>query len=94
MNFKIICVLFLVVMFKIGKAQNVPPVFINEIHYWNEPGFAENFIEIAGAKKANLDNWSIYMYNGNGTVSHVLPLSGTIDNEDNLAGARSFLPSN
>ncbi len=85
---------FLVFNLLTVNSQNVPPVFINEIHALNLPGFADPFIEIAGPKNTNLDGWSLYFYSSGAMVESVQNLTGIIDNENLTAGALSFLTPN
>ncbi|MFN4254833.1 MAG: dockerin type I domain-containing protein [Saprospiraceae bacterium] len=66
-------------------------VWINEIHYDNIGTDAGEFIEVAGTAGADLSQYQLVLYNGNGgAVYNTRTLSGTIDNEQNGFGAVSF----
>jgi len=66
-------------------------IWINEIHYDNAGGDAEEGIEIAGPAGYELNGHKVYFYNGaDGTKYSVLNLSGVIDNEYDRFGALWF----
>lgn len=70
-----------------------PEIWINEFHYKNIGTDAEEFIEIAGPAGYDLNNCTIELYNGiTGTSYETIPLSGTIPNQSNGIGTRSFIP--
>jgi uncharacterized repeat protein (TIGR01451 family) len=71
------------------------PVFINEFHYDNVSTDSNEFVEIAGPAGSDLTGWSVVLYNGtNGATYSTIALSGSIDDEENSYGARSFLTPN
>lgn len=60
-------------------------VFINEIHYDNIGGDADEGIEIAGPAGTDLSGWSLELYNGdNSLVYATINLTGTIPNQRTL----------
>ena len=64
----------------VGGTQTA--VFINEIHYDNDGGDADEAIEIAGPAGTNLTGWSVVLYNGsNGTEYDSVSLSGTLPDD-------------
>jgi predicted extracellular nuclease len=66
-------------------------VFFNELHYDNSGADANEAIEIAGAAGTDLTGWTIVFYNGaNGQSYGQIALSGTIADEQNGFGTRSF----
>ncbi|MFK5983263.1 MAG: HYR domain-containing protein, partial [Flavobacteriaceae bacterium] len=69
-------------------------VFINELHYDNAGGDADEAVEIAGPAGTDLSTWSLVFYNGsNGQEYNNVSLSGIIDDEGNGFGAVNFLIS-
>ncbi|MCB0667693.1 MAG: HYR domain-containing protein [Saprospiraceae bacterium] len=65
--------------------------WINEFHYDNDGVDVGEFIEIAGPAGLNLSAFTIYTYDGSDRmVDQTIPLSGSIDNEENGFGAISF----
>ncbi|MBP6184103.1 MAG: T9SS type A sorting domain-containing protein [Saprospiraceae bacterium] len=72
-----------------GAGGNV--IFINELHYDNTGADVNEFVEVAGTAGLDLTGYSIVWYNGsNGTTYGTTNLSGVIDDEGNMTGARSF----
>ena len=66
-------------------------VFINEFHYDNAGGDVGEFIEVAGDAGTDLAGWSVVLYNGrNGETYDTIPLSGTIEDQQNGYGTLSF----
>ena len=66
-------------------------VFINELHYDNVGGDTGEFIEIGGEADANLDGFSLVLYNGNGGASYAtVALDGLLNDDGNGFGARQF----
>jgi hypothetical protein len=66
-------------------------VFINEIHYDNASTDVNERIELAGPAGTDLTGWSLVLYNGNGGAPYAtLPLSGTIPDQQDGFGTRSF----
>lgn len=73
-----------------------PPTasWINELHYDNTGTDTNEFVEIAGPAGSNLTGWQLIAYNGNGGGSYLtVTLSGTIPNQQNGMGTRSFAMS-
>ena len=67
-------------------------VWINEIHYDNSGGDANEGVEVAGVAGTDLSGYSIELYNGsNGTIYNTTPFSGIIPDEGAGAGAVMFL---
>lgn len=65
--------------------------WINEIHYDDVGGDANEGVEIAGPAGLDLTDFTIILYNGNGNTQYDdLALSGLIDNESNGFGAVWF----
>ena len=65
--------------------------FINEIHYDNVGGDEGEAIEIAGPAGADLDGWSLVLYNGsNGTAYNTTDLSGVLADDGSGFGFLSF----
>ncbi|MEM6404202.1 MAG: hypothetical protein AAF757_28930, partial [Cyanobacteria bacterium P01_D01_bin.116] len=62
-------------------------IFINEFHY-KGTGTSE-FVEIAGPAGTNLSNYSVVIYNNDGTILKEETLSGTIQNQANGFGTVS-----
>ena len=70
-----------------SRAQGLPTVFINEIHYDNTGADTGEFVEIAGPAGTNLAGYQILLYNGaGGAVYDTKNLSGTIPNQMNGFG--------
>ncbi|MCB0533320.1 MAG: HYR domain-containing protein [Saprospiraceae bacterium] len=67
-------------------------VWINEIHYDNDGGDVDEFIEVAGTTGTDLSNYSIVLYNGaNGLVYGTMNLFGTLGNQSGTGfGTASF----
>ncbi|TRX51757.1 T9SS type A sorting domain-containing protein [Fulvivirga sp. M361] len=66
-------------------------VFINEIHYDNISGDANEGIEIAGPAGTDLTGWSLVLYNGSGgTTYNTIALSGVLNNQQGGIGTRFF----
>ena len=73
-------------------------VFINEINYDPAGTDADETIEIAGLAGTDLSGWRLVLYNGNGGVAYAptggsangIPLTGTIPDQDDGYGTRSF----
>lgn len=66
-------------------------VWINEFHYDNSGTDSGEIVEIAGPAGTSLTGWKILGYNGaDGSVYKTVNLSGTIANQQNGYGARSF----
>lgn len=66
-------------------------VWINEIHYDNQGSDQNEMVEVAGPANTNLSGWSIVAYNGNnGSAYKTTSLSGTISNQQNGYGTKSF----
>ncbi len=66
-------------------------LFINELHYDNVGADVNEFVEVAGTAGLDLTGYSIVWYNGsNGASYGTTNLSGVIDDEGNMTGARSF----
>ncbi|MDF2735425.1 MAG: ExeM/NucH family extracellular endonuclease [Chloroflexota bacterium] len=66
-------------------------VWINEIHYDNTGADAGETVEIAGPAGTALTGWSLVEYNGNDGASYAtVALSGTIPDQQNGMGTRSF----
>ncbi|MFC7357151.1 hypothetical protein ACFQO1_05605 [Jejudonia soesokkakensis] len=75
-------------------ALTPPPInpWINEIHYDNAGGDANEGVEIAGPSGTDLTGWTIVLYNGaNGQTYSTINLSGTISNQQNGSGTINFL---
>lgn len=67
-------------------------LWINEIHYDNNGVDSNELVEVAGTRDAKLDGWSIVAYNGaTGRMYAQIGLRGTMPNQQNGYGARSFL---
>jgi len=68
------------------------PVFINEFHYDNDGTDTGEFIEVAGPAGTSLASWTIVPYNGNGGAPYTptISLSGSIPDQSNGYGTRSF----
>lgn len=47
------------------EATPITNVFINEIHYDNNGGDIDEYVEIAGEANIDLSGWSLWLYNGN-----------------------------
>jgi len=47
------------------EASPMTNVFINEIHYDNDGGDFDEYVEIAGNADIDLTGWSLWLYNGN-----------------------------
>lgn len=78
-----------------GGVTNPPAgsssVWINEFHYDNSGSDLNEFVEIAGAAGTSLSGWSIVAYNGsNGSAYITKSLSGSIPNQANNLGTKSF----
>lgn len=73
-------------------------VFINEINYDPAGTDADETIEIAGLAGTDLTGWRLVLYNGNGGAAYAptngsvngIPLTGTIPDQDDGYGTRSF----
>lgn len=66
-------------------------VFINEIHYDDASGDADEGVEIAGPAGTDLSTYTLTPYNGNGGASYsATALSGTIPDEGSGYGAIWF----
>ncbi|TDF34938.1 endonuclease I [Alteromonadaceae bacterium M269] len=71
--------------------SNSTEVWINELHYDNNGSDTGEFVEVAGTAGTNLSGWKLLAYNGNGgRVYKTTNLSGTISNQQNGFGTRSF----
>lgn len=46
------------------EARPMTNVFINEIHYDNDGGDLDEYVEIAGDARIDLTGWSLWLYNG------------------------------
>jgi hypothetical protein len=74
-----------------GAGGGATEVWINELHYDNSGSDIGEFVEIAGTANTNLSGWKILAYNGsNGTFYKTTNLSGTINNQQNGFGTKSF----
>src|SRR5687768_441192 len=74
-----------------SRAQGLPTVFINEIHYDNTGTDAGEFVEVAGPAGTNLADYSIVLYNGSGGAPYDTDaLGGIIPNQQNGYGAISL----
>ncbi|GAA0858911.1 endonuclease [Aliiglaciecola litoralis] len=74
-----------------GGGGSSPEVWINELHYDNSGSDQGEFVEVAGTANTNLSGWKILAYNGNGgSVYKTTNLSGTISNQQNGFGTKSF----
>lgn len=68
--------------------------WVNEIHYDNNGGDNNEFIEIAGPAGFDLTGYKVQFINGSGDLVYdTQPLSGVIDDEGNGYGALFFDPS-
>ncbi len=76
--------------------ENVPTLFINEIHYDDVSIDTGEAVEIAGTAGTDLTGWTLYLYNGStGLRYDTLSLSGIIPDQDSGFGTLSFgLPVN
>lgn len=71
--------------------QIVGQVFINELHYNNQGGEANEGFEIAGPADTDLAGWTVELYDGNkGTSYGTVVLSGTITDQQNGYGTLWF----
>ena len=83
--------LFFLILLLFSNAGNAQEIFINEFHYDNDGGDANEGIEIAGPADTDLTGWSIVEYNGNGGgTSGTTALSGIIPNLQGGYGALFF----
>lgn len=74
-----------------GQTFVAPAPFINEIHYDNAGGDADEGVEIAGLAGLDLAGMSLVPYNGsNGTSYSVTALSGVIPNQQGGFGTLWF----
>jgi len=65
--------------------------WINEFHYDNSGTDANEFIEIAGRSGTNLAGWTLVGYDGSTRSTYkTVTLSGTLANQSNGFGTRSF----
>lgn len=66
-------------------------VFINELHYDNDGGDINEFVEIAGPAGTDLSGWLIELMNGsNGSKYGSIVLSGIIPDQQSGFGTLSF----
>ena len=66
-------------------------VWINEFHYENSSGDANEFVEVAGVAGTDLSAWALVLYGGfDGRPYVTIPLSGIIPDEGCGYGARAF----
>lgn len=65
--------------------------WINELHYDNNGADSNEFVEIAGEAGMDLTGWKLVAYNGSGGGQYAtVNMSGTIPNQQNGYGTRSF----
>jgi hypothetical protein len=83
---------YLVVVCMFTVYAHAQSVFINEIHYDNTGGDADEGVEIAGPAGTNLDGWQILGYNGNGGAVYATVdiTSTTIPDQQNGYGTVWF----
>jgi endonuclease I len=66
-------------------------VWINELHYDNSGADKNESVEVAGSANTNLSGWELVAYNGNdGSAYKTTSLSGTINDQQNGLGTKSF----
>jgi endonuclease I len=78
-----------------GQSYTGAPIavvpWINEFHYDNQGSDRNEFVEVAGSAGTDLSGWSLVAYNGgNGQAYKTVNLSGSIANQQNGFGTRSF----
>lgn len=84
-SWTILCLLVLTTPMALADA------FFNEIHYDNTSTDTGEAFEIAGTAGITLDNWNLALYNGDGgTIYNSKSLSGTIPDQQNGFGVKSF----
>ena len=73
------------------QASALPVVWINEIHYDNSGTDVNEFVEIAGTAGSDLSSLQLLLYNGgDGKRYSTLTLTGTLADQQNGFGVRSF----
>ncbi len=71
--------------------NNLPPVFINELHYDNTGADSGEAVEIAGPAGSDLTGWSVVLYDGGDSQPYAtIPLSGAIPDLCGGYGVLSF----
>jgi hypothetical protein len=69
----------------------VANAWINELHYSNTGGDADEGVEIAAPAGTDLTGWTVVAYEGtDGTTDGSIPLSGTIPDQENGYGTLWF----
>lgn len=86
----LLCGCFLLMSLAVPPLQAMP-VFINEIHYDNVGGDANEGVELAGVAGTDLMGWRLWFYNGsNGLSYRSLALSGVFSDSMNGYGVLGF----
>lgn len=88
--FGVVCTMIIFISALSGEAAPTP-VFINEIHYDNSGTDTDEAVEIFGPAGTNLDDWALYLYNGNGGIVYdTISLDGLIPDQQNGFGTLFF----
>lgn len=78
-------------LFFMGHLALGQAIFINEIHYDNVGTDVEERVEVAGPAGADLSDWSLVMYNGNGGAPYkTIILSGVLPDQQSGFGTLFF----